>query len=29
MSRGHLREIRPASDWTEEAVMSVAVGQEI
>ena len=25
MSRGRLKEIRPAADWTEEAVMSVAV----
>jgi ribose transport system ATP-binding protein len=25
MSRGQLREIRPAAEWTEEAVMSVAV----
>lgn len=25
MARGKLREIRPASEWTEEAVMSVAV----
>lgn len=25
MSRGKLKEIRPAADWTEEAVMSVAV----
>lgn len=25
MARGRLREVRPASDWTEEAIMSVAV----
>lgn len=25
MSRGQLREVRPACDWTEEAIMSVAV----
>jgi ribose transport system ATP-binding protein len=26
MSRGRLREIRAANDWTEEAIMNVAVG---
>lgn len=25
MSRGHLREVRPASEWTEEAVLSCAI----
>ncbi len=28
MSRGALREIRPASEWTEEQVMSCAIGNE-
>ena len=25
MARGQLKEIRPASDWTEESIMSLAV----
>ena len=25
MSRGQLKEVRPTKDWTEEAIMSVAV----
>jgi ribose transport system ATP-binding protein len=28
MSRGRLREIRPASEWTEEAVLSCAISEE-
>jgi ribose transport system ATP-binding protein len=28
MSRGRLREIRNANEWTEEAVMNVAVGSD-
>jgi len=28
MSRGRLKEIRPASEWTEEDIMSVAVSGE-
>jgi ribose transport system ATP-binding protein len=28
MSRGHLREIRVASDWTEESIMTCAIGGE-
>jgi ribose transport system ATP-binding protein len=28
MSRGHLREIRPASEWTEESIMACAIGGE-
>ena len=26
MARGRLREIRPAREWTEEAVMACAIG---
>ena len=26
MSRGSLRDVRPASDWSEESIMSVAIG---
>lgn len=29
MSRGRLKEIRPARDWTEEAIMNVAVSGEM
>jgi ribose transport system ATP-binding protein len=28
MSRGRLREIRPAGEWTEEAVLSCAISEE-
>jgi len=28
MSRGYLREIRPAAEWTEESIMARAVGSE-
>ena len=28
MARGHLREIRPASAWTNESVLSCAIGAE-
>ncbi len=28
MSRGQLREIRPVADWTEEEVLTVAIGSE-
>ena len=28
MSRGTLREIRPAAEWTEEQVMTCAIGNE-
>ena len=28
MSRGTLREIRPANEWTEEEVMACAIGNE-
>ena len=29
MSRGRLREVRAASDWTEESIMTCAIASEI
>jgi ribose transport system ATP-binding protein len=28
MSRGHLRDIRPVADWTEEAILTCAIGED-
>jgi ribose transport system ATP-binding protein len=29
MSRGRLRDIRPAAEWTEESIMTCAIGGEL